>query len=149
MPAPDPSQPSAGPPKPDQPPQAGMTPRVLRLAYFTAGLMLIGLGLIGAVLPVMPTTVFLILAAACFARSSPRLEAWILNHPQFGPGVAAWRAHGAIPRPAKIVAISAMALSFAIMVLLRSSATTLLIAGPVLIASALFVGTRPSGPRGG
>lgn len=142
MPVPEPSQPPGDP----DGPAPRMTPRVLRLAYFTGGLMLVGLGLIGAFLPVMPTTVFLILAAACFARSSPRLEAWILNHRQFGPGVAAWRQHGAIPRKAKIVAISAMAVSFAILVVAQASPTTLWLAGLALLASAVFVATRPAGP---
>ena len=53
----------------------------------------------------MPTTIFLILAAACFARSSPALEARILNHPQFGPFVRNWRERGAIPLRGKLFAI--------------------------------------------
>ena len=60
----------------------------------------------------LPTTSFMILALPCFARSSPRLEAWLLNHPRFGPGVRAWRAHGAVPRHAKIAACIGMALGF-------------------------------------
>ena len=72
-----------------------------RALWFTLGCLFVALGVIGAFLPVMPTTVFLILAAWAFARSSPRLEAWILHHPRFGPSVRAWRENGAIPPRAK------------------------------------------------
>ena len=73
-----------------------------RALYLVLGLGFTGLGIAGAFLPLLPTTVFLILAAGCFARSSPRLEAWILGHRRFGPLVRAWRENGAIPRKAKI-----------------------------------------------
>ena len=64
--------------------------------YLVAGWLSLGLGAIGAVLPLLPTVPFVILAAFCFARSSPRLEAWLVGHPVFGPHIAAWRDYGAI-----------------------------------------------------
>ena len=79
-----------------------------------AGLFLTGLGLVGAVVPLLPTTIFLILAAACFARSSPRLEAKILNHPKFGPFVRDWRDRGAIPLRGKLFAMGGMAGGYAV-----------------------------------
>jgi len=82
---------------------------VKRGLFLVLGLVFVALGIIGAFLPVMPTTVFLILAAGCFARSSPRLEAWLLNHPKFGPTLRAWREHGAIPPRAKLYASLGMA----------------------------------------
>ena len=57
-------------------------------------------------------TVLMILAAACFAKSSPRMEAWILDHKDFGPLVRAWRENGAIPRKAKVLACAGMAGGF-------------------------------------
>src|SRR5690606_28795427 len=72
------------------------------------------LGLVGAFLAVLPTTPFLLLAVGCFARSSPRLEAWLLNHPSFGPPLRDWRERGAIPRKAKIAAVVMMSVSYAI-----------------------------------
>jgi len=73
----------------------------LRGFYLVLGLTFVGLGVVGAFLPVLPTTPFMILAAACFARSSTRLENWLLGHSRFGPLLRDWRARGAIPRPAK------------------------------------------------
>jgi uncharacterized membrane protein YbaN (DUF454 family) len=119
----------------------------MRPLFFAAGVVLLGAGIAGYILPVMPGTVFLILAAACFARSSLRLETWLVNHPKLGPSVVAWRQNGAIPRRAKIIAIGAMAISFTIVALAHPPALWLWITGAVLLASALFVGTRPGVPK--
>ena len=70
----------------------------LRLFWFALGWVCVALGFIGAVLPVMPSTVFFIAAAACFARSSPRFEAWVLNLPGVGPLVRDYRAGTGMPR---------------------------------------------------
>lgn len=85
-----------------------------RTLYLTAGFLSLGLGAIGAVLPVMPTTVFVILAAYCFTRSSPALEARLLDHPGFGPHIRLWRARGAISRKGKRAATIAFVISIAI-----------------------------------
>lgn len=76
------------------------------------GLFFTGLGFVGAFLPVLPTVPFLILAAACFTRSSARMEAWLLNHPQFGPLLRDWREKGAIPRRAKWMAAAGCSFGF-------------------------------------
>ncbi len=76
------------------------------------GLVFVALGIIGAILPLMPTTIFLILAAACFARSSPRLERWLLEHARFGPALRAWRAERAIPPRAKAAACLGISLGY-------------------------------------
>src|SRR3954471_11414270 len=92
-------------------------PALIRGVWLVLGLICVGLGIIGALLPLLPTTVFLILAAGCFARSSPRLEAWLLDHPRFAPTWGPWRANGAISRKAKIAACSGIALGFVLFVL--------------------------------
>lgn len=118
-----------------------------RALFFVLGLALTALGIVGAFLPLLPTTVFLILAAACFARSSPRLEAWILNHKQFGPLVLNWREHGVIPPRAKALACGGMALGFVGFWFGAHPRPwlTLLVAA-ILAACAAFVLTRPSAP---
>ncbi|MGI8906724.1 MAG: YbaN family protein [Candidatus Sumerlaeaceae bacterium] len=77
----------------------------MRVVLFVLGILLTGLGIIGVFLPIMPTTIFLILALPCFARSSPKFEAWLLNHRWFGPSLRAWKSNGAISTRAKVLAM--------------------------------------------
>jgi uncharacterized membrane protein YbaN (DUF454 family) len=122
-------------------------PALVRGVWLVLGLICVGLGIIGALLPLMPTTVFLILAAGCFARSSPRLEAWLLNHKRFGPTLRAWRANGAIPRKAKIAACAGIALGYLLFVVGAHPKLMLeLIVGALMAACALFIVTRPAPP---
>jgi uncharacterized membrane protein YbaN (DUF454 family) len=79
-----------------------------------AGILSVGLAAAGIVLPLLPTTPFLLLAAACYARSSRRIFNWLLNNPSFGPLIREWREYRAIPYRAKRIALILIALSFAI-----------------------------------
>ena len=81
---------------------------LVRTLWLAAGLLFVGVGIIGIFIPLLPTTDFMLLALPCFARSSPRLEAWLLSHPRFGPGLRAWRNERAIPRGAKAIACLGM-----------------------------------------
>ena len=76
--------------------------------YKGLGFLAVGLGAIGAALPIMPTVPFLLLAVYFFARSSPELEQKILDHPHWGPQVKDWRERRAISRSSKTMAIGAM-----------------------------------------
>jgi uncharacterized protein len=71
---------------------------VLRVLFAAAGLVLVGLGVLGILLPGLPATPFLLLAAYCFARSFPRLHEWLVTHPWFGPYIRGARAGWRIPR---------------------------------------------------
>lgn len=87
---------------------------MIRIIYFSLGWVMVALGVIGLVMPLMPGAVFLIVAAWCFARSSPRFEAWLLDHPTLGKPLRDWRAAGAIPRPAKVMACAGMTMGFVV-----------------------------------
>jgi uncharacterized protein len=120
---------------------------LMRPLFLAGGVVLTVVGVIGLVTPGWPGTIFLILAAGCFARSSPKLEAWLLTHPRLGPSVVAWRENGAIPRKIKLIAIGSMIVSFVIVLLVHLPVLWTVVVGVLLLASALFVGTRPEGPK--
>jgi len=84
-----------------------------RVLWVLAGCISLGLGIIGIVLPLLPTTPFVLLAAFCFARGSARFELWLLNHPRLGPPILAWRREHALPLRAKQLAWSMMAVGSA------------------------------------
>ncbi|MBX9626697.1 MAG: YbaN family protein [Gemmataceae bacterium] len=78
---------------------------VRRLAYLAAGVGCVGLAYLGAVLPGLPTTPWVLLASYCFARSSPRLHRWLRRTPPFRRLLRDWEDHGGIRRPVKAVAV--------------------------------------------
>lgn len=82
------------------------TSRTVRLVWFGIGWINVGVGGVGVVLPVLPSTVFFIAAAYSFSRSSPRFESWVLNLPGVGPMVRDYRDGLGMPRRAKIIAIA-------------------------------------------
>jgi uncharacterized membrane protein YbaN (DUF454 family) len=85
----------------------------VRWLLVAAGFVSMGLGVAGIVLPVLPTTPFMLLAAACFARSSPRFHRWLLAHKTFGPIVREWERHRSIPYRTKLWAIALMSTTLA------------------------------------
>ena len=79
-----------------------------KIIYFSLGLFLAGLGLAGVIIPGLPTTIFMILAAACFFRSSNKMYDWVINHPLFGESVLRFRSGKGMPLKAKYSAIIIM-----------------------------------------
>lgn len=116
---------------------------MVRTAWLVAGLVALGLGLLGALLPLLPTTVFLLAAAFCFARSSPALHDWLVTHPRFGPPITAWQTQGAISRGGKRAAVLVMAFGLALSWGLGMSATLLMLQGALMLAVSAFLLTRP------
>lgn len=121
---------------------------MLRIVWIIAGGVSLGVGVAGIVLPLVPTTPLLLLTAFCFARSSPRLEMWLVEHPRLGPPIRDWRAEGAISTRGKTLAMIAIAATFTLSLVLRLPSHVLLIQAVTLGAVTLFILTRP-GPGGG
>jgi uncharacterized membrane protein YbaN (DUF454 family) len=116
----------------------------MRIVYFSLGWVMVALGVIGLILPLMPGAVFLIVAAWCFARSSPRFEAWLLEHPTFGKPLRDWRASGAIPRSGKIMACFGMAFGFTSFYYAAAPSLPLALAVAAgFLACAVYVVSRP------
>ncbi|MDD0844687.1 YbaN family protein [Pseudomonas sp. Gutcm_11s] len=91
--------------------------RLVRLLYALLAYTSLGVGLVGLVLPGLPTTEFVLLAAWAASRSSPRLSQWLENHRLFGPILANWRNGQAIARRAKLAASASMLMALAIMLI--------------------------------
>jgi uncharacterized membrane protein YbaN (DUF454 family) len=87
---------------------------VVRGVWFVLGWSAVAIGGIGVVVPGLPTTGFMVAAAACFARSSPRFERWVLDLPGVGKAVADYRSGLGMPCRAKVIAISMMVVAIAI-----------------------------------
>jgi uncharacterized protein len=88
----------------------------MRWLLWLAGTIALALGLIGVVLPGLPTTPFILLSAACYARASPRLHAWLLNHRWMGPMLRDWERDRSLTRRTKALAVGSMLLMVGISV---------------------------------
>jgi len=84
--------------------------RLAKMLYAFAGGLALLLGVMGIFLPGLPTTPFILLAAACFAKASPRVHQWMLQHPLIGPMLRNWQEHRSLTRGTKYVAIISMVL---------------------------------------
>jgi uncharacterized membrane protein YbaN (DUF454 family) len=85
-----------------------------RILLIMVGWLCVVLATLGVVLPLLPTTPFLLLAAWCFARSSPRFHHWLLHRSWFGSYLRHWQAHRALPKGAKPKAVALIVTTFAI-----------------------------------
>ncbi|WP_017932539.1 YbaN family protein [Robiginitomaculum antarcticum] len=120
--------------------------KIMRPIWLFGGLIAFVLGAVGVVLPFLPTTPFILLAAFCFARSSQRCHQWLVGHRIFGPLILNWRQHGAIGRPTKIIAVISMGAIFTLSILLGAPRFALIAQAIILLLAGTFVLSRPLPP---
>ena len=114
-----------------------------RLLFAMAGVLFVAVGTIGVILPLLPTTPFLLLAAYCFARSSPKLHDWLLNHRSFGPLISNWDRYGSIDRRSKCIAMIVILMTLGISVAIGVPWWALASQIVVLAIVSTFILTRP------
>ena len=114
-----------------------------RFFWLTAGLTAVAIGAVGVVLPLLPTTPFLLIAAFAFARSSARLNSWLREHRSFGPLIDNWHRDGSIDRRAKRASIIVIVVTPVITWLFAAPLWIIACQIVVLSAAAIFILTRP------
>ena len=114
-----------------------------RLAWQLLAWTSFALGVIGAFVPLLPSTCFLLVAVWAASKGSPRFACWIRSHPRFGPAVVAWEESGAIPRHAKWMALAMLSLSVVVLLITVSLWWLKLGLTVMLIGIAIWIVTRP------
>lgn len=119
---------------------------VVRFLWVVGGLVSLTAGIIGIVLPLLPTTPFLLLAAFCFTRGSERMNSWLTGHPRLGPPIRDWQQHGAISKTAKMWAMLAIVATPVVSYFVGAAPWLIGVQLLVLSAVSLFILSRPSLP---
>jgi len=121
---------------------------LVRGALTVAGVIFVFLGLIGVLLPVVPTVPFLLVAAACFARASPTFYRKLVTSKAFGPAILEWRRHRSIPWRTKLIAMALLFVSLGSSILLFVRPLWLQLAvGAIGLAVLVYMGRIPSRDR--
>ncbi|HUF03592.1 MAG TPA: YbaN family protein [Aridibacter sp.] len=119
-----------------------------KFIFLTLGIIAVGLGFIGAFLPLLPTTPFLLLAAFFFSKSSERMHQWLLNHRLFGTLLRDWREHGAIAPRAKFFSMALIIPLYSYTLFFHDYHFALkAVVAALAVWSTVFILTRPNGPR--
>lgn len=123
-----------------------VVPSRLRWVWWLLAYLALGLGLVGIIVPGLPTVPFVLLSAYAAARGSHKLHRWLLGHRQFGPMIRDWQAHGAVSRRAKWFALASMA-ACAVVMFLTAPRWWMAATGAVIMAIvATWLWARPEPP---
>ena len=121
-----------------------MTSRLGRIVYGLLGFVFLGLGIAGYIVPVLPGTVFILLAAWAFFRSNERMYRWVMTHRRFGPTIRAYRAGYGIRRRIKVYAITLIVISVGLSTLALDSGRLQLFLVALAAVGIVFILTRPT-----
>jgi hypothetical protein len=117
----------------------------LRWGLMAFGWLNVAIGIVGIVVPGLPTTVFLIVALWAFSKSSVRFQHWLWNHPRFGPSLRSWHEHRVIPVKAKVMAATMMSASFLYVTFFVSESWELpAMLAAVMVPAVAYILTRAS-----
>lgn len=121
----------------------------MRAIYSTLGIIFVIIGAIGIITPLLPTTPFLLLAAACFARGSQRFHQWLMTHPTLSKPILDWQQSGVIRMPAKILSTIFIAVNLAFPLFIIGSISTQMKILTVIVGAGVlgFIWSRPSKPK--
>lgn len=119
---------------------------VKRHAIFAVGWLSLVLGAIGVLLPLVPTTPFLLLSAACFAETSPRFHRWLLNSPLFGPIIVNWQNERFIEKRTKKRVLVIICLTFSMSILIVGIPALQLMLAVIMLVCLVFVSRLPTVP---
>ncbi len=121
--------------------------RVVRWIFIVLGWLMVVLGVVGIVVPGLPTTIFLIIAIWAFSRGSLRFQQWLWHHPRLGLPLQNWYTHRVIPLKAKMLAVATMAMSIAVVAYgLDDGLMSAFLLAVVLLPVAIYICTRDSVP---
>ena len=115
-----------------------------RIVHLAIGLVCLALGILGAFLPVLPSTPLLLVSLWGFSRSSRRLEGWLLAHRRFGPRLRAFRDHRVVPLPVKLTAWITQAVSLSIMAVGGAPWPVFLVTAALMVWGAVYIARLPS-----
>ena len=118
----------------------------IRVFWLVVGILALALGGLGVVLPLLPTTPFVLVAAFAFANSTDTLHQWLLDHNIFGPLIANWQRYGAISRSAKVLSLLSMVAVLVISLVMAVPAFVIAVQALVVGACSLFIISRPLPP---
>ncbi len=118
--------------------------RAVKAILIVFGCANVAVGVVGIVIPGLPTTIFLIMALWAFSQSSDRFHKWLYNHRLFGPALQNWTAHGIIPRKAKALAVITMSISWCAIAYYSEYWIWPLVVGILMIVVASYILTRSS-----
>lgn len=121
-----------------------MVRKIKLLGYTVLGHLFVAIGGIGIVIPVLPTTPFIILAFACYMRGSMRFQKKILRNQTFGPLIRNWRRYGSIPVTAKVVAVGMIVVSMSLSMYVVPLITVRVILVCIGICVSAYILTRPT-----